>query len=108
MVPVEWPIGAPAAGGWAIPARAAGGRRLPTVRVDFFLDSAARLTEQERALMTAMLADLVATMADEFTTILADAEPANDEGNQLLDQLWESGLLDIPELIALLLRRAEE
>jgi hypothetical protein len=81
---------------------------LPTVRADFFLDPAARLTEQERALMTAMLTDLVATIADEFTTILADAEPANDEGDQLLDRLWASGLLDIPELVALLLRRSEE
>jgi len=80
---------------------------LPTVRLDFFLDSRTRLTEQERALMTAMLADLVAMLADEFAAVLADAEPANDDGGQLLDELWRSGLLDLPELVALLLRRAE-
>ena len=108
MVPVEWPIAASAANGEPVPARSAGGGRLPTVRADFFLDPQTRLTEQERALMTAMLADLVAMIADEFTTILADAEPANDDGERLLDRLWVSGLLDIPELIALLLRRAEE
>lgn len=58
--------------------------------------------------MTAMLADLVNMAADEFTTRLADAEPANDDGEQIFDRLWRAGLLDIPELIALLLRRAEE
>ena len=108
MVPVEWPIAAPAEDGGQVPARAAGGGRLRTVRMDFFLDPRARLTEQERALMTAMLADLVTMVADEFTSILADAEPANDHGEQLVDRLWSAGLLDIPELIALLLRRSEE
>jgi len=78
------------------------------VRVDFFLDSRSRLTEQERALMTAMLGDLVTMIADEFTALLADAEPANDEGTRIVDRLWDSGLLDIPDLIQLLLHRAEE
>lgn len=108
MVPVEWPIAAPAADGGPVSARTAGGTRLPTVRLDFFLDPRRRLTEQERALMTAMLADLIAMVADEFKSLLADAEPANDDGEQILDRLWASGLLDIPDLIALLLRRAEE
>lgn len=58
--------------------------------------------------MTAMLADLVATVGDEFTSLLADAEPANDEGEILFDRLWAAGLLDIPDLVRLLLRRAEE
>jgi hypothetical protein len=58
--------------------------------------------------MSAMLADLVASVADEFTTILADTEPANDDGEQVFDRLWTAGLFDIPDLIALLLRRAEE
>lgn len=88
--------------------RSTGGGRLPVVRLDFFLDPAARLTEQERALMTAMLSDLVDTIADEFKSLLAGAEPANDDGGQILDPLWSAGLLDIPELIALLLRRSEE
>ena len=108
MVPVEWPIAAPADDGGQVPARAAGGGRLPVVRLDFFLDPKARLTEQERALMTAMLSDLVTLVADEFTSNLADAEPANDDDEQLLDRLWAAGLLDIPDLMDLLLRRAEE
>lgn len=57
--------------------------------------------------MTAMLADLVAMVADEFTAMLADAEPANDGDEQVLDRLWAAGLLDIPDLIRILLRRAE-
>jgi hypothetical protein len=81
---------------------------LPVARVDFFLNPRARLTEQERALMTAMLAELVAMVADEFTALLADAEPANDDGERLVDRLWDAGLLDIPDLIRLLLLRAEE
>ena len=108
MVPVEWPIAAPVADGGTEPARAAGGGRLSVARADFFLDPRARLTEQARALMTAMLADLVAIVADEFTALLADAEPANDDGERLVDRLWCAGLLDIPDLIRLLLRRAEE
>jgi len=107
-VPVEWPIAAPGPDGGAVPARVAGSRRLPCVRADFFLDPAARLTEQERALMTSMLGDLVSTLSDEFASHLAGAEPANDEGERLVDRLWASGLLDLPELVALLLRRAEE
>lgn len=108
MVPEEWPIAAPADHGGPLPARAAGGGRLPVVRRDFFLDPSARLTEQERALMTAMLSDLVTMVADEFAPRLGNAEPANDDGDRLVDRLWAAGLLDIPQLIALLLRRAEE
>jgi hypothetical protein len=108
MVPVEWPIAATSDDGGRVPARVAGGGRLPTVRLDFFLNPSARLTEQERALMTAMLTDLVTMIADEFTSILADAEPANDDGERVLDRLWVAGLLDIAPLMRLLLRRAEE
>jgi hypothetical protein len=81
---------------------------LSTARVDFFLDPAARLTEQERALMTAMYADLITSLADEFTAQLADSEPANDDGEHLFDRLWSAGLLDIEDVVRLLLRRAEE
>ena len=108
MVPIEWPIAVPVADGGAVPARAAGSGRLPTARADFFLDPRARLTEQERALMTAMLTDMVDMLADEFISLLADSGPANDEGERLVDRLWAAGLLDIPDLIQLLLHRAEE
>ncbi len=63
MMPEEWPIAASAADQSA-PARRAGGDRLSTIRVDFFLSSADRLSEQERALMTAMLHCLVGDIAD--------------------------------------------
>jgi hypothetical protein len=109
MVPEEWPIAPPAV--WAAsPARRAGRGRLPVVRQDFFLDPAKRLTEQERALMTAMLADLIGTIADEIGASLdAKIGAANDEdGHQLLLQLSAVGQLNSQDLIALLLRRADE
>ncbi len=58
--------------------------------------------------MTAMLGDLVAGLADEFSILLGAAEAANDDGGQLFDRLWLAGLLDIADLVHLLLRRAEE
>ena len=69
MLPEEWPIAAGAADHDA-PARHAGGDRLRTVRADFFLNPADRLTEQERALMTAMLHCLVGDIADEVRAAL--------------------------------------
>lgn len=108
MVPVEWPIAAAGDDGGRRAARVAGSGRLPIVRADFFLDSAARLTEQERALMTGMLSDLVAGLTDEFAVLLGSSEPANDDGGQLFDRLWKAGLLDNSDLVRLLLRRAEE
>ena len=109
MMPDEWPIAAAAADQQA-PARRAGGDRLSTVRTDFFLDPAGRLSEQERALMTAMLHCLVADIADELRAVLPDmATPANDEGNlALAEQLSSAGLLDRAGLVRLLLRRADE
>jgi hypothetical protein len=108
MVPVEWPIATAGNDGGHSAARVAGSGRLSSVRVDFFLDPAARLTEQERALMTGMLGDLVASLADEFAVLLGSGEAANDDGGRLFDRLWKSRLLDKPDLIRLLLRRAEE
>jgi hypothetical protein len=109
MMPEEWPIAAPAADGTA-GARAAGRGRLATVRRDFFLDPAKRLTEQERALMTAMLHCLVGDIADSVRAAIPGGRiAANDDGNvALVEQLRTSGLLDEPALMALLLRRADE
>jgi hypothetical protein len=113
MDPVEWPIAAPAADRLVEPARRAGGDRLATVRRDFFLDSAQRLSEQERALMTAMLHDLIGGLADELRTALppepgeqSDERPEREPGAVIAD-LAAAGLLDRADLVALLLRRAD-
>lgn len=108
MMPVEWPIAASGAERRA-PARAAGRGRLSTVRVDFFLDPAERLTEQERALMTAMLHCLVGDVVTELRAALpAGWVGANDDDSAIIGSLTKAGLLDDPELMALLLRRADE
>lgn len=109
MLPEEWPIAAQAADLIA-PARHAGGDRLCTVRVDFFLNPAQRLTEQERALMTAMLHCLVGDIADEVRAALPNGvAAANDDGNAtLVETLSAARLLDRPALVRLLLRRADE
>src|SRR5688572_27795576 len=108
MVPVEWPLAALSADRPVEPVRTRGSRRLASVRRDFFLDPAYRLTEQERALMTAMLHDLVATVAGEILAAL----PANDmhapEPADLASRLSAAGLLDRLEFVDLLLRRADE
>src|SRR5690349_18677732 len=109
MMPEEWPIAAPEANAKA-PARLAGRGRLRTVRRDFFLDPAKRLTEQERALMTAMLHCLVSDVASAIRAALPAARlAANDESDAaLIEALTSCGLLDEPGLMALLLRRADE
>jgi hypothetical protein len=110
MMAEEWPIAAAAAGAADAPARGAGGDRLPTVRVDFFLDPVQRLTEQERALMTAMLHCLVGDIADEIRAAMpAGAGAANDGANlTLIETLSSARLLDRAALVRLLLRRADE
>jgi hypothetical protein len=109
MMPEEWPIAAPAADGNG-PARAARRGRLATVRRDFFLNPRERLTEQERALMTAMLHCLVSDVADAVRAALPSGRiAANDEGDAVLvEALTASGLLDDSGLMSLLLRRADE
>src|SRR5438270_9183862 len=109
MMPEEWPIAAPAADSDGR-ARVAGRGRLATVRRDFFLDPAERLTEQERALMTAMLHCLVGDVADAVRAALPSGRiAANDEGDAaLVTGLSISGLLDELGLMALLVRRADE
>ena len=109
MTPEEWPIAAETADD-NVPARLAGRGRLATIRTDFFLDPPKRLTEQERALMTAMLHNLVGDVADAIRASLPPARSAaNDDRNAaLIATLTESGLLDEAGLMALLLRRADE
>jgi hypothetical protein len=108
-MPQEWPIAAAAADQNA-PARRGGRGRLSTVRVDFFLDPAERLTEQERALMTAMLHCLVGDIADEIRAVLPNvAMAANDERNlAIVIKLLSAGLLNRLGLVQRLLRRADE
>jgi hypothetical protein len=109
MMPVEWPIASPATEGDGR-ARVARRGRLSTVRRDFFLDPAKRLTEQERALMTAMLHGLVSDVADAIRAALPTGRvAANDVGDAaLIGELTSSGLLDEAGLMRLLLRRADE
>jgi hypothetical protein len=109
MMPEEWPIAALVADG-STPARLAGRGRLSTVRRDFFLDPSKRLTEQERALMTAMLHCLVSDVGDSIRAALPSGRlAANDEGDTaLVEALTTSGLLDEAGLMAMLLRRADE
>ncbi len=109
-MPDEWPIAAAAADHPVDPAKPAGRDRLPIVRRDLFLDERARLTEQERALISAMLVGLVDQLADEIRRCLpphVQAHAEADRGN-LLGRLWADGALDRPGLVALLLRRATE
>jgi len=110
MTAEEWPLAAPAADRTVTPARNAGRTRLDTVRRDFFLDPDQRLSEQERALMTAMLHAIVSDIADELRAALPPSSAvANDEDNgALVAELTAAGLLDQPALIELLLRRADE
>jgi hypothetical protein len=110
MMSVEWPIAVEAADHRVEPARSAGRDRLPVVRRDLFLDDRARLTEQERALMSAMLIALIEQIADEIrlhlpADVLGHAEADRD---RVAQRLWRSGALDRPALILLLLRRADE
>jgi hypothetical protein len=111
MMPVEWPLAASAADRQVDPARPrAGSDRLAVATADFFLDEGTRLTDEERALMAAMLRGLVADIGDELIAALppmlaAKAEQARDG---LYRRLRRAGLLERPGLVALLLRRADE
>jgi hypothetical protein len=108
MAPIEWPIAGRSDDRGQPAARRAGRDRLSVVRADFFLDATQRLTEQERSLMTAMLADIVNVIADQLGAELALPQDDDDAGFALLEQLLAAGLLDLPPLVAVLLHRAEE
>jgi len=111
MMPVEWPLAASAADRPVDPARShAGSDRLPVVMTDFFLDEGSRLTDEERALMAAMLRSLVLEVADELIAELPPLLGARAEllRDGLYRQLRNAGLLERQGLVALLLRRADE
>jgi len=110
MMAEEWPIGAAPADSSHAPTRGAARDRLTTVRADFFLSPSERLTEQERALMTAMLHCLVGDIADEIRAALpSGVAAANDEGNlAIVEALSAARLLNREVLVRMLLRRADE
>ena len=107
MVSEEWPIAAEPADLTVDSAHARGPSRLTTVRRDFFLDPSERLTEQERALMTAMLHDLVAALATAIRAAVGGNTP-EPETAKIAARLGRAGLLDRPGFIRLMLRRADE
>ena len=107
MVSEEWPIAAEPADPTVDSAHARGPSRLTTVRRDFFLDPSERLTEQERALMTAMLHDLVAALAAAIRAAVG-GKTAEPETARIAATLGRAGLLDRPSFIRLMLRRADE
>lgn len=81
---------------------------MASVRRDFFLDPAYRLTEQERALMTAMLHDLVGSVAAEVIAALPANGTHAPDAADLASRLSAASLLDRLEFVDLLLRRADE
>ena len=108
---MEWPLAASAADRPVDPARPRAGRdRLPVATADFFLDEGSRLTDEERALMAAMLRGLVADIADELIAALPPILGARAElcRDGIYRQLRNARMMEHQGVVALLLRRADE
>jgi hypothetical protein len=112
-MPAEWPIA-------ALPfnerqrrasttLHVAGGRRIAAIVQDLFLEPEARLSEQERALMVAMLHGLVERIAVELRARLSPgaAESCAAGPAELIADLARAGLIQDEALVGLLLRRAD-
>lgn len=111
MMPMDWPNAAPAADHpVASPRTSAGGSRLSAVCADFFMDDTDRLTDEERALMGAMLRGLVDELVDELLIRLPALVAAQCEAqrDQVYGRLRQSGLINLASVVALLLCRADE
>lgn len=111
-MPAEWPIAALPGGkrpNRASALAAAGASRLEVIVEDLFLQPEARLTEQERALMMAMLHGLVERIAVELRARLSPVVAANCDTStaDLIADLTRAKLLQSDELVSLLLRRAD-
>lgn len=111
MMPMDWPNAAAAADHPVANSRtSAGGLRLSAICADFFMDDTDRLTDEERALMGAMLRGLVEELVDELLTRLPGLLAAQGEAerDQVYGRLRQSGLINRASVVALLLRRADE
>ena len=112
-MPAEWPITAAQSGArdtrTATAFAAAGDGRLTAIMQDLFLSPDARLTDQERALMSAMLHGLVERIAVEIRARLSADTAASCEvaTSELVADLTRAGLVQDKALVALLLRRAD-
>lgn len=112
-MPAEWPIAALSTAERptrsSVATTATGSGRLATIVQDLFLAPNARLTEQERSLMSAMLFGLVERIAVELRGRLspAMAEACTAQVSELVADLTGAGLIQNEALVALLLRRAD-
>ncbi|GAA4006456.1 hypothetical protein GCM10022211_19060 [Sphingomonas humi] len=112
-MPAEWPISALASSerskrpSSALPAD--GDRPIAAIVQDLFLAPGARLTEQERSLMSAMLHGLIERIAIELRARLTPEVAANCAAGsaELIADLSRAGLIQDETLVKLLLRRAD-
>jgi hypothetical protein len=112
-MPAEWPLAAPSSAVRLkqplLASLADDGRRMAAVVQDMFLQPDARLTEQERALMSAMLHGLVERISVELRARLSPdtAEGCAASVGDLIADLTQAGLIQDEALVGLLLRRAD-